>query len=144
MFHTMHQQHNSRGNNNYNAFTYSNTVWPPHFHKNFELILVNHATTDNCREIAHSYTDERIKHIDILENLGAPSGILFAEFFEEMQNKSGNEKLCFEILTYHEYGKEKYEKQGKEYKVRNGFVTPEDVKILATEIKNKNLKLIHT
>ena len=34
--------------------------------------------------------------------------------------------------------------QGKEYKVENGFVTPEDVKILATEIKNKNLNLIHT
>ena len=77
-------------------------------------------------------------------NNGKENAILFAEFFEEMQNKSGNEKLCFEILTYHEYGKEKYEKQGKEYKVRNGFVTPEDVKILATEIKNKNLKLIHT
>ena len=44
MFHTMHQQHNSRGNNNYNAFTYSNTVWPPHFHKNFELIHVMKGT----------------------------------------------------------------------------------------------------
>lgn len=77
-------------------------------------------------------------------NNGKENALLFANFFDELKNKSGNEKLSFEILTYHEYGKEKYEKQGKEYKVKNGFVTPEDVKILATEIKNKNLKLIHT
>ena len=77
-------------------------------------------------------------------NNGKENAVLFAEFFEKLKLESGNENLCFEILTYHEYGKEKYEKQGKEYKVENGFVTPEDVKILATEIKNKNLNLIHT
>lgn len=77
-------------------------------------------------------------------NNGEENAVLFAAFFEELQNKSSNEMLCFEILTYHEYGKEKYEKQGKEYKVENGFVTAEDVKVLATEIKNKGLKLIHT
>ena len=77
-------------------------------------------------------------------NNGKENAILFAEFFEKLKLESGNENLYFEILTYHEYGKEKYEKSSKEYKVENGFVTPEDVKILATEIKNKNLKLIHT
>lgn len=77
-------------------------------------------------------------------NNGKENAVLFAEFFEELKIQSGNENLYFEILTYHEYGKEKYEKIGKEYKVSNGFVTPEDVKILATEIKNKNLELIHT
>ncbi len=77
-------------------------------------------------------------------NNGKENAVLFSEFFSELKIKSGNENLFFEILTYHEYGKEKYEKTGKEYKVRNGFVTPEDVKNLATEIKNKNLKLIHT
>ena len=77
-------------------------------------------------------------------NNGKENAILFAEFFENLKVESGNENLYFEILTYHEYGKEKYEKSGKEYTVENGFVTPEDVKILAKEIKNKNLKLIHT
>ena len=77
-------------------------------------------------------------------NNGKDNAALFAEFFEELKAQSGNDKMKFEILTYHEYGKEKYEKQGKEYKVENGFVTPEDVKALATEIKNKNLDLIHT
>ena len=77
-------------------------------------------------------------------NNSKENAVLFAGFFEELKNKSGNENLCFEILTYHEYGKEKYEKSGKEYKVENGFVSPEDVKILATEINNKKLNLIHT
>lgn len=40
MFRTTHQRLNSRGNNNYNAFVYSNINWAPHFHKNFELIYV--------------------------------------------------------------------------------------------------------
>lgn len=77
-------------------------------------------------------------------NNGKENAALFADFFVELKNQSGNENLYFEILTYHEYGKEKYEKAGKEYKVENGFVTPEDVKILATAIRNKNLNLIHT
>ena len=77
-------------------------------------------------------------------NNGKENAALFADFFEELKTQGGNENLYFEILTYHEFGKEKYEKQGKEYKVENGFVTPDDVKALATEIKNKNLKLIHT
>lgn len=36
----LHQHHNSRGNYNYNAFTYTNRGYAPHFHKNFELIYV--------------------------------------------------------------------------------------------------------
>lgn len=72
------------------------------------------------------------------------NAVAFAKFFEDLKIKSGNENLYFEILTYHEYGKEKYEKAGKEYKVENGFVSTDDVKILATEIKNRNLNLIHT
>ncbi len=77
-------------------------------------------------------------------NNGKENAVLFADYFEELKIKSGNENLYFEILTYHEYGKEKYEKAGKEYKIQNGFVTPDDIKFLATEIKNKNLNLIHT
>ncbi len=77
-------------------------------------------------------------------NNGKENAVLFADFFEELKVKNGNENLYFEILTYHEYGKEKYEKMGKEYKVDKGFVSPDDVNFLATEIKNKNLNLIHT
>ncbi len=77
-------------------------------------------------------------------NNGEETAGFFVEFFNKLKAESSNENLLFEILTYHEYGKEKYEKLGKKYTVDNGFVSPEDVRILATEIKNKNLKLIHT
>lgn len=77
-------------------------------------------------------------------NNGKKNAVLFADFFKKLYEKSGNENLYFEILTYHEFGKEKYEKQGKLYTIENGFVTPEDVKILAEEIKKNNLNLIHT
>ncbi len=33
-----HQDGNSLGNYNYNAFFYDNVEWPPHFHRNFELV----------------------------------------------------------------------------------------------------------
>lgn len=68
----------------------------------------------------------------------------FAEFFEALQKESGNENLFFEILTYHEYGKEKYTKLGMSYDVSNGFVTESDVSFLANEIRKRYLKLINT
>ncbi len=77
-------------------------------------------------------------------NNGKENAVLFADFFEQLKKQSSNENLYFEILTYHEYGKEKYEKSGKEYTVKNGFVSIDDVKVLATEITNRNLNLIHT
>lgn len=43
-------------------------------YQNWELVLFNHASTDGSRDIAHSYNDERIIHIDADENLGGGSG----------------------------------------------------------------------
>ena len=57
-------------------------------YSNFELILLNHATTDSCREIAHSYKDPRIKHIDMPYNLGyGGSGLLLKEFLKIAKGK---------------------------------------------------------
>ncbi len=56
-------------------------------YENFELILLNHATTDTCREIAHSYNDERIVHIDMEKNYGAGGGILFEQFLKVSKGK---------------------------------------------------------
>ncbi len=77
-------------------------------------------------------------------NASPEDAVAFADFFEFLQKESNNDNLFFEILTYHEYGKEKYEKLGKEYTVCDGFVTDNDVKALANEIKKRNLKLINT
>ena len=40
----MHQADNSKGNYNYNAFTYSKAHFAPHFHANFELIYMLYGT----------------------------------------------------------------------------------------------------
>ncbi len=68
----------------------------------------------------------------------------FADIFSEFQNESKYGNLSFEILTYHEFGKEKYKEINKEYSVTDGFVSAEDVKAFVSELKSKNLKLIKT
>lgn len=50
--------------------------------EDFELILINHASTDNSREIAHSYYDKRIIHIDTEKNYGAGTGINLKKFLK--------------------------------------------------------------
>ncbi|MBS7359021.1 MAG: radical SAM protein, partial [Oscillospiraceae bacterium] len=77
-------------------------------------------------------------------NAGKENAERFAEFFLKLKEEGQNENLYFEILTYHEFGKEKYERLGKTYSVTNGFVTDEDVKILFTELKKNNLNVINT
>ena len=58
----------------------------------FELILLNHATTDNCRDIAHSYNDKRIIHLDTEYNYGAGCGLLIREMLKVAHGKYV--KLC--------------------------------------------------
>lgn len=54
---------------------------------NFELILLNHASTDGTREIAHSYDDSRIVHIDVEVNSGAGGGLLMDHFLKKTRGK---------------------------------------------------------
>ncbi len=56
-------------------------------YQNFELFLLNHATEDSCREIARSYNDPRIKHIDMEENIGGGSGLLLQKMFDQSCGK---------------------------------------------------------
>lgn len=54
---------------------------------NFELILLNHASTDGCAELAASYKDPRIKHIHFERNYGAGGGLLMEEFLNVATGK---------------------------------------------------------
>ncbi len=56
-------------------------------YQNFELILLNHASTDSCRSIAHSYQDNRIRHIDMDTNLGGGSCLLFQKMLDISKGK---------------------------------------------------------
>ncbi len=46
---------------------------------NWELILINHASQDKSRKIAHSFSNSRIRHIDLPKNFGATGNILVKE-----------------------------------------------------------------
>lgn len=50
--------------------------------RDFELILLNHASTDGSREIARSFDDPRIVHVDMPVNHGAGGGLVVAEFLK--------------------------------------------------------------
>lgn len=76
-------------------------------------------------------------------NCGTENAHGFGEFFSELAQK-GNGNVCFEILTYHEYGKEKYTKLGLEYTVTDGTVSESDLQLLLSELKSRNLKAINT
>lgn len=77
-------------------------------------------------------------------NCGKENAENFALFFSELQKESNKNNLFFEILTYHEFGKEKYKNMGLEYTVTDGFVTSEDVKVLKDILEKNNFSVIKT
>ena len=68
-------------------------------------------------------------------NTSDPQG--FAEYFSSHNTKN----VTFEFLPYHEYGKDKWK---TEYKVKNGFITPEVLKSFKDTFTRYNLKVIST
>ncbi len=77
-------------------------------------------------------------------NCGEENAKAFCEFFNELKAESKCDNLSIEILTYHEFGKDKYKEIGKKYTVTDGFVTADDVSVLKSELTKNNLKLINT
>lgn len=64
----------------------------------------------------------------------------FAKRFDGLDCKN----VQFEFLPYHEYGKYKWEKLGKEYTVKDGFVTESTVRMFENVYKKHNLKTIRS
>jgi glycosyltransferase involved in cell wall biosynthesis len=56
-------------------------------YSNWELFLLNHASTDNSKTIARSYKDLRIKHIDMPYNIGGGGSILAEAFLKQATGK---------------------------------------------------------
>ncbi len=66
----------------------------------------------------------------------------FVEFFETLTQTGG--KFDVEILPYHEYGKEKWQKAGLEYKVISGFVSEKTVEEFKSAFKEAGINIINT
>lgn len=85
-------------------------------YENFELVLCNHASTDGSRDIAVSYKDPRIIHIDLPKNLGAGSSynfryskdVLSGIYFKNFAADDVMHKDCLKNLI--EYAEEHPEK----------------------------------
>lgn len=54
------------------------------------------------------------------------------------------DKADIELLTYHEYGKEKWEKCGLEYTVKDAFIKAERLKEIRQKFLNSDIKTIRT
>lgn len=63
--------------------------------------------------------------------------INFALFFKDLPT----ENATFEFLSYHEYGKIKWEKLNKPYTMQNAFVSDETVKMFEKTFLDNNLKI---
>lgn len=70
----------------------------------FELVLVNHASTDGSRAIARSFGDPRIVHVDMPVNHGAGGGLVVEEFLRVAQGEyvkffCADDIMCPECLA---------------------------------------------
>lgn len=75
--------------------------------------------------------------IPVINGVNADKPEKFAEYFSSFDAKN----VVFEFLSYHEYGKEKWQ---SEYKIKNGFVSPEDIKKFNLVFKEYGLKTVIT
>lgn len=66
----------------------------------------------------------------------------FIDFFTQLKENKAN--FDIEILPYHEYGKEKWAKLGREYTVTNGFVSKETVNKFIQAFKDNGFAVIKT
>ena len=64
----------------------------------------------------------------------------FNEFFNTLDKST----FDLELLRYHEYGKDKWTKSNREYKVTDGFVSDETYKKFVDGFKNNGIKIINT
>jgi pyruvate-formate lyase-activating enzyme len=52
--------------------------------------------------------------------------------------------MCFEFLSYHEYGRDKWKACGLEYTMKDAFVPEETVKAFRQGFTEKGLRVIRT
>ncbi len=66
----------------------------------------------------------------------------FLQFFVSLKDEGGG--FDVELLPYHEYGKEKWEKQGLEYKMKNAHISDETLNSFKKAFQDNDIKIITT
>lgn len=105
------------------------------------LGLGNETIKANLQDAAKLHPDLLVR-IPLVNGFNTDEATMdaFIEFFKSLEA----DHLRIELLRYHEYGKDKWKKCGKEYTVTNGFVPAETYKILENKIKDNGLNLVRT
>jgi pyruvate formate lyase activating enzyme len=68
----------------------------------------------------------------------------FLGFAKEIMELSGEHQVLFEFLSYHEYGKSKWEANKKSYQVEDGFVSTETLTMFKKAFEDNNIPLHQT
>ena len=68
----------------------------------------------------------------------------FLDFVGELKQLQPDHSINFEFLPYHEYGKIKWEAQGRDYLVENGFVPEETLRKFQEAFRENAISLIET
>ncbi len=96
----------------------------------------NEIIKKNFEQICKSGRQQHIR-IPLINGINTQNPNGFAGYF----SKHNTENTVFEFLKYHEYGKDKWQ---EEYKVKDGFVSDETLKLFKEEFNKYNLKIINT
>ena len=101
----------------------------------------NSAVKENLRLASHN-RNQLLVRIPLVNgfNSSEEDALGFAEMF-----KNYCTDFCeYELLRYHEYGKDKWKSCGMEYKMENGFVSDESFKKFVHIFRDNGFKLVNT
>ena len=101
----------------------------------------NSAVKENLRLASHN-RNQLLVRIPLVNgfNSSEEDALGFAEMF-----KNYCTDICeYELLRYHEYGKDKWKSCGMEYKTENGFVSDESFKKFVHIFRDNGFKLVNT
>ncbi len=101
----------------------------------------NNITQKNIKN-ALSVRDQLLIRIPLINGFNASheDALKFAEFFGGLNT----ENCSFELLKYHEYGRDKWAQCGMEYRMENGKVSNEDYGFFINTFLINGLKIIRT
>ena len=101
----------------------------------------NEKTVKNIRKVS-STRQQLLVHIPLIG--GFNSSEEDAEKFAELIKSFGNDKICVEVLRYHEYGKDKWAQCSMEYKMSDAHLTDEEYENFISVLKKNGISIIKT